>query len=93
MNKIILKQWTGTKDINGENIYTGDIIRYPAGNDWENKNFISYIVWRDRFGYTLGAQFHGVLCGGYVETNLKNANKMQKIGNVCENPELLEVQK
>lgn len=92
----IVMQYTGLKDMNGKEIYEGDIIRYPAKRSWENENFTSYIVWfddRPEWGieYKLRAQFHGALCGGYVESNLKNANKMLKIGNIFENPELIKV--
>ena len=92
---LIIMQWTGAKDINSKDIYIGDIIRYPTERNWENENFTSYIVWFDDrpewgIGYKLRAQFHGALCGGYVESNLKNANKMLKIGNIFENPELVK---
>lgn len=77
-----IEQYTGLKDKNGEEIYEGDIVRY--GNDnaaiiWREKNAEFGVKWLD--------------CG--VEDSISWQIGIEKtpsevIGNIHENPELLE---
>lgn len=74
-NEYILMQYTGLKDKNGKEIYEGDIVRWDDGTS-------DNIKWMDEFG-----------CWGTEVTNfLCNCNFEQfaVIGNIYENPELLE---
>ncbi|GIN17494.1 hypothetical protein J32TS2_28500 [Shouchella clausii] len=95
----ILMQYTGLKDKNGTEIYEGDLLRHPARDSWEQKNFVAFEVFfhdNDRADRHIGFQmnrlhFQGSI-GGYsmVENFLpRYTEKMEIIGNIYENPELL----
>lgn len=74
LDYVIPEQCTGIKDKNGKLIYEGDIIRV------ENNNCL--ITWdNDNARYNVG---------GYGEIAYLNYNEIEVIGNIHENPELLE---
>ena len=83
-DKINIMQNTGLKDINGKDIYEGDILRDGKGGDgvvkWSNV-LAGFIVFADN-----------ELC--YInEGNPDNTTRLtytEIIGNIHENPELLE---
>lgn len=83
--KVELMQYTGLKDKNGREIYEGDIYEcniYPAGDDKD----IFTVVW-----------FDTGLVGKQKSSNnhfgLKYwLDKIEVIGNIYENPELLNTQ-
>lgn len=94
-----IMQYTGLKDKNGTEIYEGDLLRHPARDSWEQKNFVAFEVFfhdNDRADRHIGFQmnrlhFQGSI-GGYsmVENFLpRYTEKMEIIGNIYENPELL----
>ena len=82
--KTELMQYTGLKDKNDKEIYEGDIVKNRHGANW-------IIKWSDRKNgwglfYTHNAT---MLLGAFTETAEKN-HKVEVIGNIHENPELLE---
>lgn len=80
--EIELMQLTGLKDKNGTEIYEGDIVRYNRG--------VSYSV--EKFPYSV-KYIEGafVFEHGFIQHNLfKNVKYVTVIGNIYENPELLE---
>ena len=82
MEDFELMQSTGLKDKDGTEIYEGDIVRYNRG--------VSYSV--EKFPYSV-KYIEGtfVLEHGFIQHNLfKNLEYVTVIGNVYENPELLE---
>jgi hypothetical protein len=80
LEDIELQQYTGIKDINGKEIYEGDIIQ-----DWQKSGnrkcrsghpyMVEYLISRNKSGFNIGTG----------ETNNKEI-----IGNIYENPELLK---
>ena len=80
---LTLMQYTGLKDKNGVEIYEGDIIQYYTfyyGNKKERKEVVEWIddMQDDSFGepLSMGYRFYG--------------SEIEVIGNIYENPQLLE---
>lgn len=93
-------QYTGLRDKNGKEIYEGDILKgfkYPFLLDG-NHNYFAEVCWFDNakyFGiYTIKNPTSNVR--GISEGNIENLEDWDReqwevIGNIYENPELLEV--
>lgn len=82
-NEIELMQYTGLKDKNGKEIYEGDIAR--------KRNIIGGVVWANEYqslGFYLKSKegLHDVIAPYYMWD-------FEIIGNIYENPELLEESK
>lgn len=77
---------TGLKDKNGKEIYEGDIL----GGIWES-GFISWCEKCKQFQYH-GAGIGCMACSGDVHwcEIVEDDGKLEVIGNIHENPELLE---
>ncbi len=73
-------QFTGKYDINGKEIYEGDIVRFRRSDDEYFIGEISYVE-KD------GAYF--VIHSGISDNQLYAFNNYEVIGNIFENPELL----
>ena len=92
---VTLMQFTGLKDKNGKEIFEGDIVqefqmRFENDDD-EDWKLLPYdkpdIVTMDRFPvYWLERESFG-----YEGEDLKSPDDFEVIGNIYENPELLEV--
>lgn len=87
IESIELMQYTGLKDKNGVEIYEGDIVEYKAYNTWH----------KDAVRFTDG-KFHGNL-SGFKEDLQSNYDLglivtlgCEVIGNIYENPDLLEAE-
>lgn len=81
----IISQFTGLKDSNGKDIYEGDIIKFVFRNNEENEYpqtvNICPVVWDKKWcAFMAGEQSIGLGCS---ETHV--------IGNIYQNPELLEM--
>lgn len=70
---VVFMQYTGLKDINGKEIYEGDIIKNPHG-----KSVIEYIY----------SSFHPLDESDGYNSGYKS-EEVEVIGNIYENPELL----
>jgi uncharacterized phage protein (TIGR01671 family) len=87
-------QYTGLKDKSGKGLYESDLIvcqSYPFYSEGFH-NYVAEIVWYDdaaMFGY----EYHAIssrVRGNVVGGSLDELIGMEIIGNIYENPELLE---
>ncbi len=98
-----LGEFTGLHDKNGKEVYEGDILRFPPKNDWGNNNYSCFeVFFHDgdgnsdyNIGYSMSRMHnHGAICGGYIPAfKPKTVKQMAVIGNIYDNPELLEKNK
>lgn len=89
-----LEQCTGLYDCNGKLIYEGDIIRTEIETDNEYKQIIGEIVfWRLEWTIKTKRVFYPLSCAGKFSNGIKmpkQCDLTEVIGNIHENPELLE---
>ena len=93
-------QYTGLKDRNGVLIFEGDIIRYiyEPGKGFWNANQLSVIQYGKtgwRFDGIMGTNKYALMAGCLsaipFNQDLENIPEFEVIGNIHDNPELLEV--
>ena len=85
-DNIVIMQCTGLKDKNGKLIYESDIVKYI---DKAGKNQIGVINWREfcYFVNALGGDDEG---NQDIELHPDYLQNIEVIGNIYENPKLLE---
>lgn len=76
-----IMQYTGLKDINGKEIYEGDIVKYSIPKASGEYKGIGEVFWRN------DGQFR---VRDYFAMPELNSAFMEVIGNIYENPELLK---
>jgi len=83
-DELIVEEFTGLKDKNGVEIYDGDIVQYG-----EDKDFIFVVIFKYGCFYA-----HNILGEKFMTDSLLGSlvmsEKVSVIGNIHENPELLE---
>lgn len=93
-------QYTGLTDKNGKKIFEGDIVRYQFDNDdcpFPNKNTekrigrVFFLEFRASFSVTAGRN-GSVSMNNDLFKYVQNGNRVEVIGNIYDNPELLEVE-
>ena len=90
LKTVILMQATGIKDLNGKEIYEGDILSTQFIKDMgEDGKCISVVIWNEFVG-AWQISYTGAYGGAASDTLTKY--KHEVIGNVAENKELIPVQ-
>lgn len=84
---IVLEQCTGLKDKNGRLIYEGDIVKRIDKYDSESSAVLLQVEWNNKGGrYITTDKTHDTWTFSYSDY------EYEVIGNIHENPELLEAQ-
>ena len=92
-------QFTGLADKNGKRIFEGDIVRFQFDNDdcpWPNKRtekHIGRVFWqnfRANFSIAMGRAGSSSI-NDDLWKYVQNGNRVEVIGNIYDNPELLEI--
>lgn len=79
-------QYTGLKDRNMKEIYEGDIVKFRFKEDREEfPDLIGYIEYQSTF-----AAFRIMSSQGSFKIDITEIKFIEKIGNIYDNPELLE---
>ena len=90
----IIMQYTGLHDKNGKEIFEGDIVFH----DTESKSYDAKGLWREGTAYVkygnFGFYFNEIDCGDWRFRGPEGAewekDKLEIIGNIYENPELVK---
>lgn len=91
-NEVVLMQSTGLVDINGQEIFEGDVVEstwFKGYDDCVGYRKAGIVVYRDGCFYI---EYPGETEKGYFSISLKFAVSVEIIGNIYENPELVEGQ-
>lgn len=94
---LYVEQYTGLKDKNGKEIYDGDIIKYLS---YGKKGYIGQVVFdfvddsegyyvEKHYGWAIRRRSYNLPLGDYADNNMK-CKLVKVVGNIHENPELLE---
>lgn len=83
--EMILMQYTGLKDKNGKEIYDGDIVAEKGHYVKSDRLLYQKIQWKESYSCWLRGEYQRL-----TPKNIKTY-QIEVIGNIYENPELLEV--
>ena len=88
----VLEQYTGLKDANGKEIYEGDILAWHS-NIYRKHDWVGLVLYRGA-GFAVQESDKSYSSPEWLDCACrKDANIIEVIGNVHDNPELLEVEK
>lgn len=83
-DKLILMQCTGLKDKNDRLIYEGDIIYKKGTKNYKGQKMYSEVIWDQMY-----AEFN-ISDDNGLHRMPSNSNNIEIIGNIFENPKLLQ---
>lgn len=91
----IVEQFTGLWDSNGQKIYEGDIVRYTAEDESSFVGPVEYMANDDYPAFDIPSKYlpHQSAFESNVLSTGMTFEKLEVIGNVHANPELLEAEK
>lgn len=87
-DEIELMQSTGIRDKNGKEIFEGDIVKF---SDCDDDVYVTPVVWDKNyacFGVSFGGKYP--ISFDYLEEFYTELKDIEVVGNIYENPELLE---
>ena len=82
LKNVVIMQFTGLTDVNGDEIYEGDIVDIGVSLDRKTKSYISVVQYDDEMGCFKVEHPSIILLG--------NCEKLKVIGNIYENKDLLK---
>lgn len=89
---LTLEQFTGLKDANGKEIYEGDILAWHS-NIYRKHDWVGLVLYRGA-GFAVQESDKSYSSPEWLDCACrKDANIIEVIGNIHENPELLEDKK
>ena len=91
-DEYIVEQYTGLKDANGKEIYEGDILAWHS-NIYRKHDWVGLVLYRGA-GFAVQESDKSYSSPEWLDCACrKDANIIEVIGNIHENPELLEEEK
>ena len=89
LKDIVIEQSTGLKDANGKEIYEGDILAWHS-NVYRKQDWVGLVQYRGA-GFVVQDDPKEFSTSTWLEVACsKDANIVEIVGNIHENPELLE---
>ncbi|USK56549.1 YopX family protein [Cytobacillus solani] len=96
--KVVVMQYTGLKDKNDKEIYEGDILNFvefdTTGGHRDDREFTGIVKWKNgmfEIWNKPDSEFYGADGGFVLQYIWLQDDEIEVIGNIYENPELLNI--